>query len=63
MSEQKAKAKVSVESLPAIEKAAILLMSLGEENAAEILRHMGPKEVQKIGLTMAKLWLFTHKSL
>ena len=24
-------------------------------NAAEVLRHMGPKEVQKIGLSMAKL--------
>jgi flagellar motor switch protein FliG len=44
-----------VKSLPPIEKAAILLMSLGEENAAEVLRHMGPKEVQKIGLCMAKL--------
>ncbi|MGC1510766.1 flagellar motor switch protein FliG [Ketobacter sp.] len=44
-----------VSSLPPVEKAAILLMSLGEENAAEVLRHMGPKEVQKIGLCMAKL--------
>ena len=49
------KAKQAVKSLPPIEKAAILLMSLGEDNAAEVLRHMGPKEVQKIGLSMAKL--------
>ena len=41
--------------LPPIDKAAVLLMSLGEESAAEVLRHMGPKEVQKIGLAMAGL--------
>src|SRR5271169_5436682 len=34
---------------------AILLMSLGEEEAAEVLRFLSPKEVQKIGQTMAKL--------
>lgn len=38
-----------------VERAAILLMSLGEENAAEVLKHMGPKEVQKIGSSMASL--------
>lgn len=38
-----------------IEKAAILLISLGETDAAEILRHMGPKEVQMIGEAMAHL--------
>ncbi len=37
------------------ERAAIFMMSLGEEAAAEILRHMGPKEVQKIGVAMASL--------
>src|SRR5690606_28958034 len=47
--------KDAAKSIPALEKAAILLMSLGEENAAEVLRHMGPKEVQKIGLTMSRL--------
>lgn len=38
-----------------IEKAAVLLISLGESDAAEILRHLGPKEVQKIGEAMARL--------
>jgi len=38
-----------------IEKAAILLVSLGEEQAAEVLKHLGPKEVQKIGHAMAAL--------
>ncbi|MFC5303309.1 flagellar motor switch protein FliG [Azospira restricta] len=38
-----------------IEKAAILLISLGEERAAEVLKHLGPREVQKIGHAMAAL--------
>lgn len=37
------------------ERAAVLLMSLGEEAAAEVLKHMGPKEVQRIGTSMASL--------
>ncbi len=37
------------------EKAAVFLMSLGEEIAAEVLRHMGPKEVQQVGVAMASL--------
>lgn len=35
------------------ERAAILLMTLGEQDAASILKHMGPKEVQKVGSAMA----------
>lgn len=38
-----------------VENAAILLMSLGEEEAAEVFRHLGPKEVQKLGETIAKM--------
>ena len=41
--------------LGSVENAAILLMSLGEQEAAEILRHMEPKEVQKLGAAMANL--------
>lgn len=37
------------------ERAAIFMMSLGEQKAAEVLKHMGPKEVQKIGTIMASL--------
>jgi len=37
------------------ERAAIFMMSLGEQKAAEVLKHMGPKEVQKIGTVMASL--------
>lgn len=37
------------------ENAAILLMSLGEEEAAQVFRHLGPKEVQRLGETIAKM--------
>ena len=37
------------------ERAAILLLTLGEKEAAEVLKHMGAKEVQRIGAAMAKL--------
>jgi flagellar motor switch protein FliG len=36
-------------------RAAVLLLTLGEANAAEVLKHMGPKEVQKVGLAMAAM--------
>ncbi len=32
-----------------------MLLSIGEEDAASVLKHMGPKEVQKIGAAMASL--------
>jgi flagellar motor switch protein FliG len=34
------------------QKAAVFLMSIGEESAAEVMKHMGPKEVQRIGIAM-----------
>jgi len=38
-----------------IERAAILLMTVGEEGAAEVFKYLTPKEVQKVGESMAKL--------
>ncbi|WP_058534921.1 flagellar motor switch protein FliG [Legionella saoudiensis] len=38
-----------------IERAAILLLSMGEKNAAEVLRHLEPRQVQKVGMAMAAL--------
>jgi len=37
-----------------LEDSAILLMSLGEEHAAEVFKHLSPKEVQRLGETIAK---------
>lgn len=50
-----AKAAGDLSSLSHQERAAILLMSLGEKDAAELLKHLGPKEVQSVGATMAAL--------
>ncbi|MCC7151073.1 MAG: flagellar motor switch protein FliG [Rubrivivax sp.] len=38
-----------------VEDAAILLMSLGEEEAAEVFKQLAPKEVQRLGETIARL--------
>ena len=44
-----------VSKLEGVEKAAILLLSLSEEDAAQILKHLEPKQVQKLGTEMAKV--------
>ncbi len=41
--------------LSKVDKAAILLLSLGEADAAQVLQHMGPKEVQRVGSAMAQM--------
>ncbi|MBD8596018.1 flagellar motor switch protein FliG [Pseudomonas sp. NPDC078416] len=41
--------------LTRVDKAAILLLTLGETDAAQVLRHMGPKEVQRVGVAMAQM--------
>ncbi len=38
-----------------ITKAAMLLLTLGEDEAARVLKHLGPREVQKVGAAMATL--------
>ena len=44
-----------VDKLDGVDKAAILLLSLSEEDAAQILKHLEPKQVQKVGMAMAAL--------
>ena len=38
-----------------LEKSALLLITLGPEEAAEVLKHLGPREVQKLGMKMANM--------
>ena len=38
-----------------LEDAAILLMSLGEEEAAAVFKHLSPREVQGLGATIARM--------
>jgi flagellar motor switch protein FliG len=46
-----------------LESAAILLMSLGEEEAGEVFKHLSPKEVQGLGETIAKMKGVTRERL
>lgn len=46
-----------------LEQAAIFMMSLGEKEAAAILRHMEPKEVQRVGAAMASLTHVTQEQI
>jgi flagellar motor switch protein FliG len=38
-----------------VDRAAILLLALGEQEAAQVLRHLGAKDVQAVGAAMAQL--------
>ncbi len=50
MADKKQAAEIS-----GVEKAAVLLMSLGEQNAAEVFKYIGPKEVHRLSAAMAGL--------
>lgn len=43
-----------------LNKAAILMLALGEECASEVMRHLGPREVQKLGIAMASMTAIPH---
>ena len=45
------------------ERAAVFLMSIGSEDASEVLKHMNPKEVQVIGSAMARVSNLTKESV
>lgn len=44
-----------LDEIPLQTRAAMLLMTIGEEDAAEVLKHLGPKEVQRVGSAMAAM--------
>ncbi|KKD01161.1 flagellar motor switch protein FliG [Photobacterium sp. WH77] len=44
-----------INSLSGTDKAAILLLSLNEQDAASIIRHLEPKQVQRVGGAMASM--------
>ena len=46
-----------------LEDAAILLMSLGEEEAANVFKHLAPKEVQRLGETIARMKSITRERM
>jgi flagellar motor switch protein FliG len=46
-----------------IESSAILLLSIGEDEAAEVFKHLAPSEVQKLGQAMGKLGSVTREKI
>lgn len=55
--------KAALESLSGTDKAAILMLSLSEEDAAQIFRNLEPKQVQKLGMRMAEAQDFDHDTV
>ncbi len=53
----------AVAKLTGLERTAVLMLGLGEKYAAEILKYMGPKEVQEIGGAMAGLTNITKSMM
>jgi len=43
-----------------VNRAAVLLMSMGEDAAVEVFKFLGPKEVQKLGVEMSKITTIGH---
>lgn len=50
-------------SLTATEKSAVLLMTIGEDRAAEVLKHLSTREVQQLSSTMAGMRQVSHQQL
>jgi len=50
-------------SAEGVVKSALLLMSIGEEEAAQVFKFLGPREVQKIGVAMAALKNVTREQV
>ncbi|MBS0317208.1 MAG: flagellar motor switch protein FliG, partial [Proteobacteria bacterium] len=44
-----------------LEDSAILLISLGEERAADVFKHLQPKEVQRLGEAIARMKIVPHE--
>jgi flagellar motor switch protein FliG len=51
------------DEIPGTQRAAILLMSLGEQDAANVLKQLDAKDVQKLGLAMAELKEVTREQM
>ncbi|MDA9557533.1 flagellar motor switch protein FliG [Vibrio sp.] len=52
--------KIDISTIAGDERAAILLLSLSAEDAAGIIRHLEPKQVQRVGAAMAEVKDLSH---
>ncbi len=50
-----------LDNMNGMEMAAVLMLSLNEEDAAQIFRHLEPKQVQRLGMAMASMKDFGHE--
>ncbi len=50
-----------LDNMNGMEMAAVLMLSLNEEDAAQIFRHLEPKQVQRLGMAMASMKDFSHE--
>lgn len=50
-------------NLEPLDKAAILLLSLGKERASSVLKHLNPREVQKLGSAMTSVENVKHSDI
>ncbi|WP_124949961.1 flagellar motor switch protein FliG [Sulfuriferula thiophila] len=46
-----------------VHKAAILMLSLGQDEASEVLKHLSPREVQKLGEAMSAMSTIPHEEI
>lgn len=46
-----------------VQKAAILMLALGQDEAAEVMKHLGPREVQKLGEAMSSMSSIAHEEI
>ena len=49
-----------LDAMTGMEMAAVLMLSLSEDDAAQIFRHLEPKQVQRLGMAMASMKDFSH---
>lgn len=56
-------AERALDGVRKLDRAAILLMTVGETDAAEILKNLGPKEVQRVGTAMSALPEVTQQQI
>ncbi len=52
-----------ISSLSGLDKSAILMLSLTEDDAAQIFRHLEPKQVQRLGMAMASMADFSQEKV
>ncbi len=52
--------KASLQNMTGVDKTALLMLSLSEDDAAQIFRNLQPKQVQKLGMRMSEMINFSQ---